>query len=175
MPSRILIAGIGNIFFGDDGFGVEVVRRLAQREWPDHVRVIDFGIRGFDLAMALLEDFSLVILVDATLRGGPPGTLYVIEADPDVGDEPAPAGSMVDPHSLDPVKVLALAKTMGGRPGRVLVVGCEPATTGLEEAWDVTAGLSEPVQLAVEEAVALVESLVGDAQQSHLILEARTS
>ena len=152
MRPRILIAGIGNIFLGDDAFGVEVVQRLAERTLPENVEVVDFGIRGFDLTMALLEDVDLVILVDAASRGGSPGTLYVIEPEPDKTDELAPAAAMLDPHSLDPVKVLQLAQTMGGQPGRVLVVGCEPETVGSDEDWDVTPGLSEPVQRAVDEA-----------------------
>jgi hydrogenase maturation protease len=160
MRPRILIAGIGNIFLGDDGFGVEVVQRLAEKPWPENVRVIDFGIRGFDLALALQSDVDLVILVDAAPRGGLPGTLYVIEPEPDDGDKPAPQGVMLDPHSLDPVKVLQLAKTMGRLPKRVLVVGCEPETIGSDLDWDVTPGLSEPVRQAVGEAVDMIESLV---------------
>jgi hydrogenase maturation protease len=163
MRQRILIAGIGNIFLGDDAFGVEVVQRLAERTLPANVDVVDFGIRGFDLTMALLEDIDLVILVDAASRGGAPGTLYVIEPEPVEPDEPAPACAMLDPHSLDPVKVLQLVKTMGGKPGRVVVVGCEPESVGSHEDWDVTPGLSEPVQRAVDEAILLIESLVGEA------------
>jgi hydrogenase maturation protease len=163
MAPRILIAGIGNIFLGDDAFGVEVVQRLTERTWPEHIQVVDFGIRGFDLTMALLEDLDLVILVDAASRGGAPGTLYVIEPEPNAMDE-SPSGEVIlDPHSLDPVKVLRLANTMGGRPGRVLVVGCEPEILGSDEDWDVTPGLSEPVQQAVGEAVILIESLIGES------------
>ena len=167
MPPRILIAGIGNIFLGDDAFGVEVVQRLAERTWPGNVQVIDFGIRGFDLTMALLEDIDLVILVDTASRGGPPGTLYVIEPEPDGGVEPAQENIMLDPHSLDPVKVLQLVKTMGGRPGRVLVVGCEPETVGSDENWDVTPGLSEPVQRAVGEAIRLIGAMIDEANGAH--------
>ncbi len=173
MPPRILIAGIGNIFLGDDAFGAEVVERLAERTWPENVQMVDFGIRGFDLTMALLEELDLVILVDAAPRGGPPGTLYVIEPEPAETDERAPAAVMLDPHSLDPVKVLQLAKTMGGRPGRVLVVGCEPETVGSDEDWDVTPGLSAPVQRAVAEAIVLIESLVDEANESHLTLQSK--
>jgi hydrogenase maturation protease len=171
MPPRILIAGIGNIFLGDDAFGVEVVQRLAERTFSENVQVVDFGIRGFDLTMALLEDLDLVILVDAAPRGGPPGTLYVIE--PDASDDPAPADVMLDPHSLDPVKVLRLVKTMGGRPGRVLMVGCEPETLGSDLDWDVTPGLSEPVQRAVGEALELIDSLVNGAHENHLSYTAK--
>ena len=169
MRPRILIAGIGNIFLGDDAFGVEVVQRLAERTWPANVDVVDFGIRGFDLTMALLEDIDLVILVDAASRGGPPGMVYLIEPEPDETDELAPTRAMLDPHSLDPVKVLQLVKAMGGKPGRVLVVGCEPEFVGSDLDWDVTPGLSEPVQRAVDEAILLIESLVGEANREGVL------
>ena len=168
MRPCILIAGIGNIFLGDDAFGVEVVQRLAERTLPANVDVVDFGIRGFDLTMALLEDIDLVILVDAASRGGPPGTLYVIEPELDE-TEPAPGSAMLDPHSLDPVKVLQLVKAMGGKPGRVLVVGCEPESVSSDLDWDVTPGLSEPVQRAVDEAILLIESLVGEANREGVL------
>ena len=153
----ILIAGVGNIFLGDDAFGVEVVQRLARRPLPEQVRVVDFGIRGLDLTYALLDGYDTVVLVDATPRGGPPGTLYVLE--PDAG---GPAGDgtgpLIEMHNLDPVKVLRLAETMGGRVGRLLVVGCEPkANSDFEE---MQGGMSAPVRAAVDEAVRLIEALV---------------
>src|SRR5947209_17090655 len=120
---RILVACVGNIFLGDDAFGVEVARRLARRQ-PPEVRVVDFGIRGFDLTYALLEDYEAVVLVDAVPRGGPPGTLYVLE--PDTA-EPADAPATVETHDMDPMKVLRLVRAMGGRVRRLVVVGCEPA------------------------------------------------
>ena len=154
---RVLIAGIGNIFLGDDAFGVEVARRLASRPLPEGVRVVDFGIRGFDLAFALLDGCDLAVLVDATPRGGPPGTLYVIEPEP----EPAEAaGGMVETHGMNPMNVLRLVRSMGGRPPPMRVVGCEPATLGSEE--DPALGLSEPVAAAVDEAVRLIEGLVAE-------------
>jgi hydrogenase maturation protease len=168
MRPRILVAGIGNIFLGDDGFGVEVARRLANQPQPENVRVIDFGIRGFDLTMALLDDFDLVILADAAPRGGLPGTVYLIEPDPQASDEPVDGGEMLDPHSLDPVKVLRLAKAMGGQPGRVLVVGCEPENLGSLEDWDVATGLSNTVERAVAEAVDLIGSLIKEAAEGQL-------
>ncbi len=152
-PVRILIAGVGNIFLGDDAFGVEVARRLTARAWPDEVRVIDFGIRGLDLAYALLDGHEAVILVDAAPRGGPPGTLYVLEPDA----EPPGAEVAVEGHALDPGKVLRLATALGGPVGRLLVVGCEPAPSTQEE---MRMELSEPVQAAVEAAVGLIEGLV---------------
>src|SRR2546425_12435722 len=116
----ILVAGVGNIFLGDDAFGVEVAQRLLRRELPDEVRVVDFGIRGLDLTYALLDGYETVILVDATSRGGPPGTLYVIEPERDgtAGAE----GEPLETHNLDPVKVLRLAASMGGQVGRLLLV-----------------------------------------------------
>jgi hydrogenase maturation protease len=173
MPPRILIAGVGNIFLGDDAFGVEVVQKLALRAWPENVRVVDFGIRGFDLTMALLEDIDLVILVDAAPRGGPAGSLYVIE--PDVGEtDNAPADPpLLDPHSLDPVKVLRMVRTMGDGPRRVLVVGCEPQNVVSDLEWDVTPGLSEPAQHAVDEAIDLIESLIRKAHSSDFVATER--
>lgn len=165
MHPRILVAGLGNIFLGDDAFGVEVVRQMLARTWHENVRVTDFGIRGFDFAMALLEEIDLVILVDAAPRGGVPGTLYVIEPELEENGEPTPGQSMLDPHSLDPVKVLRFARTMGATPGRVLVVGCEPAIVLTDEDWDVTPGLTDPVRQAVDRAVELIESLIGEAKE----------
>jgi hydrogenase maturation protease len=155
---RILIAGIGNIFLGDDAFGSEVARRMSHHPLPDGVRVVDFGIRGLDLAYALLDDPDATILVDAVPRGGPPGTLYVIEPDPVTGGDPAAEDPVIEAHAMDPVRVLRMAAAMGGRPRRVLVVGCEPATLGSDE--DPAMGLSPPVEAAVSDAIRLVESLV---------------
>lgn len=162
MHPRVLVSGIGNIFLGDDGFGVEVAQRLAKKSLPENVRVVDFGIRGFDLAMAMLESFDLVILVDAAPRGGPPGTVYMIEPDLTETVDTAVPQPMLDPHSLDPVKVLQFVNSMGGCPGRVLVVGCEPDNIPNEDDWDLAPSLSEPVARAVDEAVDLIESLIGD-------------
>ncbi len=155
MPN-ILIACIGNIFLGDDGFGCEVARHLSQLEWPDNVKVVDFGIRGFDLTYALLDGHDITIFVDATPRGNAPGTLYTIE--PELTEiENIQAGEMIDAHSMNPMKVLSLVKSMGGEFKKILLVGCEPATLGPEEGQ---MGLSEPVALAVKEAVEIVQSLV---------------
>jgi hydrogenase maturation protease len=158
MPNpTILVAGIGNIFLGDDAFGCEVVRRLGGRTWPDNVRVIDFGIRGFDLAYALLDGHDVTIFVDATPRGEEPGTLYTIEPDvEEVGNIDA-RGAVVETHGMNPMKVLSMVKAMGGQFRKILLVGCEPATFGPEEG---KMGLSDPVEAAVDEAVKIVESLV---------------
>ena len=154
---KILIAGIGNIFLGDDGFGVEVARRLADRSFPPGVRVADFGIRGFDLAYALLEGYETTILVDACPGEALPGTLFVIEPDPDDLNSVQAQPGAFEPHGMNPVGVLRLAKSMGGELKRVLVVGCVPATLGPEEGQ---LGLSEPVAAAVDEGVKLMDSLV---------------
>lgn len=164
---RILIACIGNIFMGDDAFGVEVAQRLTSRKagsFPQGVQVVDFGIRGVELAYTLLEDYDILILVDTIPRGGAPGTLYLIEPDltalsPQQGAEAARAG--LDAHSMDPLKVLAFARTLGAKPIRTLLVGCEPSlVTGNEDYMDMQMGLSEPVQAAVDEAVKMIDALV---------------
>jgi hydrogenase maturation protease len=152
----VLVAGIGNIFLGDDAFGVEVAQRLARGCLPHGVRVVDFGIRGFDLAHALLEEQDAsVVLVDATPRGGEPGTLYVIE--PSLEDA---ATANIEPHAMDPLKVLRLAWSMGARPKRVLVVGCEPRPLDDDELEMGLMGLSEAVAAAIDPAVELVKTLV---------------
>ncbi|HXH94541.1 MAG TPA: hydrogenase maturation protease [Thermoanaerobaculia bacterium] len=156
----VLVAGIGNIFLGDDGFGVEVVRRLASEELPPGVKVKDFGIRGFDLAYALMEDHELSILVDATPQGGTPGTLYTIEVDPGQIDRAADA--TIDTHAMNPVRVLQLVKAMGGEPRSILVVGCEPAILEDENGM---IGLSDPVEAAVDDAVSMVRSLIAGHEQ----------
>jgi hydrogenase maturation protease len=152
MPTRsILIAGIGNIFLGDDGFGVEVAQRLARRPWPAGVHVGDFGIRGYDLAYALVAGHEYAILIDACPRQQPPGTVFVIE--PDVDAEPP----MLDPHSMDPLQVLRLARTLGELPGTVTIVGCQPKTLGPDEGQ---MGLSPEVAAAVDRAAVVIEMLI---------------
>jgi len=152
--ARVLIAGIGNIFLGDDGFGVEVVKRLSAREMPAGVRVVDFGIRGFDLAYALQDGYETTILVDACPHGRAPGTISLIE--PDLGklDEPQPG--MIETHGMNPLNVLRMAAAMGGGLRKVLLIGCEPETLGGDEG---KMGLSGPVEAAVDEAVRLIASL----------------
>jgi hydrogenase maturation protease len=151
---NILVAGIGNIFQGDDAFGCEVARVLSTRTLPAGVRVVDFGIRGLDLTYALLDRPDLAIFVDAMPRGGEPGTIYTIE--PDL-ENLGTANQMPDPHGMDPVRVLGMAKTMGGQLGRILLVGCEPGDLGGE---DGRMGLTEPVSAAIGEAAGIVESLI---------------
>lgn len=159
MKPEILIAGIGNIFLGDDAFGVEVAQALRERDIPEGVTVKDFGIRGFDLAYALLDPWDTVILVDAMPRGGTPGTLYTIEPDLEAIGHPTVAAPTIDPHSMDPVRVLSLAASMGTIRACVLVVGCEPHDFGDE--LEGRMGLSEPVSAVVQEACNMVLELVG--------------
>ena len=153
-PRRILVAGIGNVFLGDDGFGVALAERLAARRLPAGVEVVDYGIRGMDLAYALGDGYDAVVLLDAAPTGHPPGTLLLIE--PVIEDvEPS-----VDAHGMDPVKVLGLAKTLGGPLPRTLVLACAPQTVMTGEEEDVVAELSEPVRAALAPALELVESLL---------------
>jgi hydrogenase maturation protease len=155
---RILIACIGNIFLGDDGFGTEVARRLASRPMPPGVMLKDFGIRGLDLTYALLDPHDLVILVDACPQGGKPGTVYLVEPDPVESNTPDGAFGRLEPHAMNPMSVLRAVKAMGGASGRILIVGCEPGELGSDEEGKL--GLSDPVEAAVDEAVALIETLV---------------
>jgi hydrogenase maturation protease len=156
-PPSILVAGIGNIFFGDDAFGVEVVQRLDPSRFPHNVTIVDFGIRGFDLANALCDPYDVVIFVDACPRGAAPGTLHVIEPDLATGDSDVDQGPDGGPHGLDPLNVIRLARVMGTIPPRILVVGCEPETLGGDEG---AMGLSDAVSAAATEAVPFLESLV---------------
>jgi hydrogenase maturation protease len=153
--ARILVAGIGNIFLGDDGFGVEVVRRLCARGLPAGVRVADFGIRSLDLTYALQDGYETTILVDAYPHGQQSGTVSLVEPDLSKLDDSQP--EIVDAHGMNPLSVLRAAKAANGRLNQVLLVGCEPATLGGEEGQ---MGLSESVEAAVEEAVKLVASVV---------------
>ncbi|MFE6056668.1 hydrogenase maturation protease [Kitasatospora sp. NPDC056446] len=156
---RVLVAGVGNVFLGDDGFGVETVRRLGAHPLPPGVDVVDTGVRGVDLAYRLLDGYRTAVLVDATCRGGAPGTVYLIEASAEPAEAP-----VLDGHRMGPDAVLGLLATLaagtgGEPPGRVLVVGCEPAV--LEEGI----GLSEPVAAAVDEAVRVVLRVVDETAQ----------
>ncbi|MEU5237359.1 hydrogenase maturation protease [Streptomyces lydicus] len=157
-PGRTLIAGVGNIFLGDDGFGVEAVRRLGEHPLPEGVEVVDAGVRGIHLAYQMLDGYHTVLLVDATARGTEPGTLHLLDAtDPAVT---RPRDTALDGHHMTPDAVLALLDTLsagtgGRRPRRVMVLGCEPAD--LAEGI----GLSRPVEAAVDEAVRMIRQLVG--------------
>jgi hydrogenase maturation protease len=163
---KVLIACVGNIFLGDDGFGVEVARSLSQRQVPEGVSVKDYGIRGFDLAYALLDPWDLVIIVDALPRGEAAGTLYVIE--PELHG-PASGETDLNPHGMDPVRVLSLARSVGTISAQVLVVGCEPNDFGDE--LEGRMGLSAPVQAVVEEACNTILDLVVSRQSNAVQLQ----
>ena len=164
---RTLVAGLGNIFHGDDGFGVEVAAALSRQDWPDDVQVEDFGIRGIHLAYQLLDPYELVVIVDAVSRGGEPGSVYVIEHQPDEQrPERGEDAPLLDAHDLGPDGVLALVPALGGTLGRVVVVGCEP------ELLTPGVGLSGPVADSVETAARLVSDIVWaarDAETNELI------
>jgi hydrogenase maturation protease len=151
MASRILIAGIGNIFLGDDGFGPEVLRHVSQQfTAPDTVRANDYGIAGMHLAYDLLEDWDALVLVDAVPDRGAPGTVHVFEAEHDSPEYPVG----LDAHGMDPATVFASLRALGGEPPRTIVVGCEVADVG------EGMGLSGAVRAAVPEAVSAVRSAV---------------
>ena len=150
---RVLVAGIGNIFLGDDGFGCAVAQELADAPLPDGVEVRDFGVRGLDFAYEL-ADYDAAVLVDALPLDDEPGTVAVIE--PELGDEAAD----IETHGMDPARVLRLARELGSLPERTLVVGCRPLVVADPEAGEVLVELSPPVQAAVETAASVVRSLV---------------
>jgi hydrogenase maturation protease len=161
MTGRVLVAGVGNIFLSDDGFGAEVARRLAAADLPDWVQVADYGTSGMHLMYDLADGFETAILVDAAPRGGEPGTVYLLELGPadhqgaadDTAPEPA-VSPFFDAHGMQPDVVLGMLRVLGGHAKRILVVGCEPAST------DYGIGLSEPVAAAVGAAVKMVTDLV---------------
>jgi hydrogenase maturation protease len=161
VKGETLVACIGNIFLGDDAFGVEVARRLLSHPLPARVTVMDFGIRAYDLAYALMEDWELVILVDALPLGGKPGTVYALEAELPAGAEGLRS---LDAHTMNPVSVLQLVSTLGGKPGRILVVGCEPETVEPDAAGGME--LSPGVKNALDEAVQMVMDLITRARSS---------
>jgi hydrogenase maturation protease len=148
---RVLVAGVGNLFLGDDGFGPEVARRLQAEDLPDHVRVVDYGVGGIHLAYDVLDGVDLLVLVDAVPRDQPAGSLALLEVGRDDLGTPA-----VDAHAMDPVAMLATVETLGGTRPRTLLVGCQPAT--LEEGI----GLSPVVAAAVEPAVEAVRDLLAE-------------
>lgn len=159
---RILVAGIGNVFHGDDAFGVVMAEHLLERRLPESVTVVDFGIRSYDLTFAMMDGFDAVILIDATMRGREPGTVYLLTPELDaVG-----AGqSVTSGHSMNPEAVLRMLETLGGFGGDLYVVGCEPETL---ESVDGRIGLSRAVEAAIPKAISMVEKVVADviAEQS---------
>jgi hydrogenase maturation protease len=168
----VLVAGVGNVFLGDDGFGVEVVRRLAAVDLPNWVRVADYGIRGMHLAYDIAGgDYELTIMVDATHRGDPPGTVYVIELDTSPHAVPAPtdgtevAVRFMDAHGMEPDVVLNLIHLLGADPGRVLLVGCEPAV--LDHDMRLSPAVAEAVDVAVQGVVDLLDEFGSEAESEN--------
>ena len=178
---RTLIAGVGNVFLGDDGFGVEVAQRLLRRALPQHVQVADFGIRALDLGYALQDEYAVVILVDTVQRGGAPGTLYVIEPEPGAASEAGGDEAMRQhsPHDMSPDSVLRFAFMSRAPDQRILLVGCEPDSFGTESDGEGRMGLSAPVASAVDQALALIVGMLDrttppDAQPSEAAQRAHT-
>ena len=154
---HILVAGIGNAWMKDDGFGGEVAKRLGERELPPEAAVFDFGTGGLDLAYEVMRGYDALILIDVSRQGGEPGTLYVMEANEDDVDAGIEDGQVLNPHGMDPQTVLRFVKTLGAWPGKVVVVACEPAV--VEE---MGLGLSAEVDGAVDRAVDLVVSTIDE-------------
>ena len=147
----ILVAAVGNLWLGDDGFAGEVAKRLRERGAADDVAVADFGTSGLDLAYEVMRGYEALVLVDVSRQGGEPGTLYVMEVDPAEVDGDIDDRTRIDPHGMDPGTVLRFVKATNGWPGRVVVIACEP-----EQVEEVSIGLSPHVARAVDGAVELV-------------------
>src|SRR4051794_22357868 len=156
---QVLIAGVGNAWLSDDGFGGEVARRLADRGLPSGVSALDAGTGGLSLAYEVMRGYDALVLVDVSRQGGEPGTLYVMEVSEQDVEDGIEDGAVLDPHGMDPQTVLRFVRGVGGWPGRVVVVACEPA-----EVEEMGLELSEPVRAAVDRAVELVLTTVADLQ-----------
>jgi hydrogenase maturation protease len=152
---KALIAGVGNIFLTDDGFGPAVLEQVAGRTWPAGVTATDFGIRGVHLAYELLDGYDVLVVVDAAPRGLAAGTVSLIEVDPATADEPTD-GPLLDAHGMEPVAVLRSLSSLGGSVSRVFVVACEPVDTG------EGMGLTDAVAAAIPAAVSMLEQLISD-------------
>jgi hydrogenase maturation protease len=148
---RILVAGIGNAWLKDDGFGSEVVKRLEARALPEEAAVFDFGTGGLDLAYEAMRGYDALVLIDVSRQGGEPGTLYVMEALKDEVEAGIEDGQVINPHAMDPQTVLRFLKTLGAWPGKVVIVACEPA-----QVEEMGMGLSDEVERAVDAAVGVV-------------------
>ena len=159
LTKQILVAGIGNAFLQDDGFGGEVARRLEQLDLPDDVAVMDAGTGGLDLAYEVMRGYDALVLVDVSRQGGEPGTLYVMEAREEDVAAGIEDGAMVDPHGMDPATVLRFVRAVGGWPGKVLVIACEPAIVD-----EPGMGLTPDIAATVDRAVELVADTVGELQ-----------
>ncbi len=152
---KILVAGIGNIFLGDDAFGVEMVQRLSATPLPPEVTLADFGIRSFDLAYAMAEDYDVTILLDAISQGQPPGTVSLIEPDI-IGSH---MGDPIDAHNMNPMRALQMASSLGGQPRRLYLIACEPAVLETEEGQ---LGLSDQIEAAIPTAIEMLRTLLDE-------------
>ena len=162
LEKQILVAGVGNAWLQDDAFGGEVARRLEREGVPSGVTVMDFGTSGLDLAYEVMRGYDALILIDISRQGGEPGTLYVME--PDEADIAAGIedGEMLDPHGMDPQTVLRFVRAVGGWPGKVVVIACEPAVVE-EMGIGLSAGVSAAVEHAAELVATTIEELRADA------------
>ena len=167
--STILVAGIGNIFMGDDAFGSEVARKLLGRDLPESVTVVDFGIRGMDLTYALLDGYHATILIDAAQRGETPGAVTLVRPDPKALEATKDAGIFIEPHNLDPAKVLRVVSAHGGKCDNIVLVACEPETLGDEHdgAMGLSPVVAEAVDVAVERVVELVREFAETGAWQH--------
>ena len=148
---QILVAGVGNAWMQDDGFGSEAAQRLEGRELPPGVTVMDFGSGGLDLAYEIMRGYDALVLIDVSRQGGEPGQLYVIQPDPEDYARPIEDGELISPHGMDPQTVLRFVSAVGSFSGMVVVVACEPGPIE-----DLAVGLSPEVELAVERALDVV-------------------
>jgi hydrogenase maturation protease len=153
----ILIAGVGNAWLRDDGFGGEVARRLSELELPAGVSVMDAGTGGLDLAYEVMRGYDALVILDVSPQGGEPGTLYVMEPDEEAVPGGIEDGDVINPHAMDPQTVLRFVKSVGAWPGKVMVIACEPEDVS-EMGW----GLSERVREAVQRAITLVLQTVDE-------------
>ncbi|HEY5317398.1 MAG TPA: hydrogenase maturation protease [Solirubrobacteraceae bacterium] len=156
---KVLVAGIGNAWMGDDGFGAEVVKRLGDVELPRGVAVMDFGTGGLNLAYEVMRGYDALLILDISEQGGTPGTLYVIEADEDSVEAGIEDGDTLNPHGMDPKTMLRFVKSIGAWPGKVVVIACEPHTVA-----EIGFKLSESVAGALDPAVTLVLETIAELQ-----------
>jgi len=157
VKKRVMIAGIGNMFMRDDGFGSAVVKKIMNKQFPEGVEVKDFGTGGLKLAYDLMKGYDGLIFLDASARGEKPGTLYVIEPDEKDFSNDLEQGGPIDPHGADAVTVLRFVKSIGSWPAKVFIVACEP-----ESVDDFEIGLSEPVNTAIDTAIEMVDDIIKD-------------
>ncbi len=157
IKKRVMIAGVGNIFLKDDGFGGAVIKKMLHKKFPEGVEVKDFGTGGLKLAYDLMKGYDGLILLDASKRGEKPGTLYVIEPDEKEINPDLENGDPIDPHGADPSTVLRFVKAIGSWPGKVLIVACEP-----ENVDDFEIGLSDQVTASIDKAIDLVDEIINE-------------